>query len=184
MLVSRKPHKIKGFPKCKRKHSFSGLFIFYLPRPGLFLFPKNFFKKFQKKVCRFSKKSSTGTEKGFFLGHLENRISIHQIPSLYQEPEMQARGDFLLFRKERSRPMHGKPDCHRWRPWTVQGTMILLYGATGEPGGGGIPMRMVGSHPSDDLPCVRGSGKNSTHDQSIQSIWYFVCSGGSNDSNL
>ena len=49
-----------------------------------------------------------------------------------------------------------------------QGIMILLYGATGVPGGGGIPMRMVSSHPSDDFPGAWGSGNNSAHDQSMQ----------------
>ena len=91
-------------------HDFS---IFYLPHPGLFLFPSKKNKKISKTRGQLSKKFSNWVVEGHDPGHLENRISIHQIPSLYQEPEMQVRGDFLLLRNERQMPMHGKPDCHR-----------------------------------------------------------------------
>lgn len=79
ILIIEKPRRIRLFGTCKRKQTFSILFHFYLPHSGLFYFTKKFLKGFKKSV-QISKKSAMGTEKGFPPGHIEIRISIHQIP--------------------------------------------------------------------------------------------------------
>ena len=62
-----------------------------------------------------------------------------------------------------------KPNSLRWRRRSMQGIMILLYGAGGEPGRGGIPMSLIRSQTSDvSLVCgVQGkiAHRNENHSQ-------------------
>ena len=68
---------------------------------------------------------------------------------------------------ERYLPMQRQTGRQPAKAITDAGIMILLYGAGGVPGRGEIPMDLQ-PQASDDFPGVRGSGKNSTSDRSIE----------------
>ena len=75
---------------------------------------------------------------------------------------------------ERYLPMQRQTGRQPAKAITDAGIMILLYGAGGVPGRGEIPMDLQ-PQASDDFPGVRGSGKNSTSDRSIEETDSFFC---------